>query len=73
MLEAGHYIDKIKTAGLESYYWKDEIISMVTANKFFCEKEREKRVWLKPELLNLSPKWKKMKTEKNDMTKIQHM
>jgi len=44
MLGVGHYIDKTKTAGLESYYWKDEIISMVTVNKLFHEKGREKRV-----------------------------
>lgn len=44
MLGVGYYIDKTKTAGLESYYWKDEIISMVTVNKLFYEKEREKGV-----------------------------
>lgn len=44
MLGAGNCIDKTKAAGLESYYWKDEIISMVTVNKLFCEKEREKGV-----------------------------
>lgn len=44
MLGVGYYIDKTKTAGLESFYWKDEIISMVTVNKLFCEKGREKGV-----------------------------
>lgn len=44
MLGVGYHIDKTKTAGLESYYWKDEIISMVTVNKLFCVKEKEKGV-----------------------------
>lgn len=32
-------VDKNKTAGLESFYWKDEIISMVTVNKLFSERK----------------------------------
>lgn len=72
MLGVGHYIDKTKTAGLESYYLKNEIISMVTVNKLFHENESEKRMWLKPELLNQSPKWKKKKKNhfKQEKTKL---